>query len=500
MTDFETVGDNRAELDNDLIQAKLAHLKKLRMLGIDPYPAAVEINHNLREARELWSKRSSEEVDEIIVGGRIIATRNHGGMTFVDIVDGFDKLQLMIQKSKLGDRYDLWALFDLGDFVQVKGKLFLTKQDELTLNINDFKILCKTVRPLPDKWSGLEDTEIRYRERYADLIANPEVREKFILRSKAIQELRQILLEESFIEVETPILQSVAGGTSAKPFVTHYNAYNADVYLRIAPELYLKRLVIGGFDRVFEFAKNFRNEGVDYAHNPEFSELEFYVAYWDYYKLMEFTEKILRRVINKVVGKTEITFRGQTIDFEKPFVKISFRDSVLEATGIDISTMSEENLRREMKKIGLSPAPFADFGKLCDEIYKAKVRDKMIQPTFLIDHPIALSPLAKRKDNFSVRRFQLVVAGEIELCNAWSELNDPDEQQERFNQQVINRQKGDEEAHPDDSDYIKALEYGLPPTAGFGLGIDRLIMLMTDSPVLREVILFPYMRPKKESR
>jgi len=494
------------EDENDLIKARFAHLEELRAAGVDTFTSTSERTHTSADVKTLWDDHSGEwsetpgepikDAQVIIVAGRITALRGHGGATFADIEDGFGKLQLLAQESQLKKEYKLWSLFDLGDFIQASGRLFLTKRGELTLHADDFKFLTKSLRPLPDKWSGLEDTEKRFRERYADLIANKETREIFVTRTKIVATIRKVLEAAGFMEVETPILQTLAGGATAKPFTTHYNAYDSDVYLRVAPELYHKRLIVGGFERVYEFAKCFRNEGVDHSHNPEFTNLEFYAAYFDYNKLMDFVEDMMRLLVKEVHGKTTFVYGNHELDFGPKFPRISFRDLVMQYTNVDIYKENEESLRKILKEMRVDFPPSADFGKLCDYLYKAKVRDQIVQPTFMIDHPIELSPLAKKRDDKTVQRFQLLAAGEFELCNAFTELNDPVDQKERFEAQMKLKEKGDDEAQPYDADYIRALEYGMPPTAGFGMGIDRLTALLTNSNTLREVILFPYMREK----
>lgn len=492
--------------ENDLIKARAEHLKSLIDLGVDPFASQSEKTHSIKQALDLWQKNQKawgkdvgspvEDADKLTLAGRVTALRGHGGATFVDIEDGVDKIQLLASQSALGKQYNLWELFDLGDFVEVSGRLFITKRGEVTLHLDHFKLLTKSLRPLPDKWSGLEDTEKRYRERYADLIANPEVRQIFRTRSAIVANLRAQLESNNFMEVETPILQSLAGGATAKPFITHYNAYDADVYLRIAPELYHKRLVVGGFERVYEFAKCFRNEGVDHSHNPEFTNLEFYVAYFDYQKLMAFSEEMIRKLVKEVMQSDTTQYKDHKINWARPFERITFRDAVKHHTSIDIWAETEDSLRAKLKSLKIDTPRSADFGRMCDLLLKHMVRPNIIQPTFIIDHPTVLSPLAKSKNDKEVQRFQLLVAGEFELCNAFSELNDPNVQRERFENQQKLREKGDEEAQSYDDDFVRALEYGMPPTAGFGMGIDRLCALLTNSNTLREVILFPFMKPK----
>ncbi len=492
--------------ENDLIKARYDHLAGLKQAGVDPYPATAQRTHTTAEALTLWEQHKKQwgktpgspvqTATDLTVVGRITALRSHGGATFADVEDDKGKLQLLAQESVLKTQYNLWSLFDLGDFVEVSGPLFITKRGEVTLHVDSSTFLAKSLRPLPDKWAGLEDKEKRFRERYADLIANPEVRQKFYTRTRLVKSLRDTLENAQFMEVETPILQTIAGGATAKPFITHYNAYDADVFLRVAPELYHKRLIVGGFERVYEFARVFRNEGVDHSHSPEFTDLEFYAAYWNYEQMMDFSETMIRNAVKESTGELTVAYKEMKIDFKPKFKRIAFADAIKAATGIKLAEETEDSLREKIHQLKIDVPAEADFGKLADYLYKAKVRPTIIQPTFLIDHPIELSPLAKKKTDREVQRFQLVVASEFELCNAFSELNDPVDQRERFLKQQELRKRGDEEAQPFDEDYIRALEYGMPPTAGFGMGIDRFAALVTNSHTLREVILFPYMRPK----
>lgn len=448
--------------EKELIKAREEKRKKLEGLGVENYPAKSDRNYTIDKVLEA-QKEFIAGGEVLRLAGRLMALRGHGAIIFADLTDESGKIQLFFKKDNLGDDFKLVELLDIGDFVQVAGKLFITKAGETTLEVLEFKLLTKSMRPLPEKWHGLSDIETRYRQRYVDLIVNPEVKKLFYQRSKIIKNLRDFLTESGFLEVDTPTLQPIAGGAVAKPFVTHYNAYDRDVYLRIAPELYLKRLIVGGFEKVFEFARCFRNEGVDATHNPEFTNLEFYWAYTDYNKLMDFTEELMKNLVKKVFGKTEIEIAGKKVDFAKNFPRITF------------DKMTD--------------------GKNTDEAFKAAVR-KTIEPTFVIDHPIEISPLAKKKDEKTVERFQLILGG-LEVVNAFSELNDPVDQKKRFEEQVERKEDG--EKHPFDEDFIKALEYGMPPTAGWGMGVDRMVMLLTGSKTLREILLFPFMKPDKES-
>jgi len=429
----------------EIKKARLKKLENIRKAGINPYPSKANRTHTCQEAIDGFEKLA-EEKNELVLVGRLRTVRGHGGSTFSDIEDGFGRLQVYFKRDELGEKkYKFFQdNFDVGDFIEVKGTLFLTKKKEKTLLVQDYRILSKGLVPLPEKWHGLKDVEERFRKRYLDLIMNKDVRDKFLARSRIIKTIRDFLEKNGFIEVETPILQMIPGGALARPFKTHLNALNLDLYLRIAPELYLKRLLIGGFEKVYEIGRCFRNEGLDVTHNPDFTMLEFYWAYADYEDLMKLTEEMF-----------------EMFDFKRPFKRIEF----------------------------------LELGKNDEEV-KEKIKE-INNPTFIINHPTEISPLAKQIDNDSkkVARFQLV-AGGLELVNAFSELNDPLEQDKRFKEQEKVREKGDEEAQRYDKDFIEALEYGMPPAAGWGMGLDRLIALLTDSHSLREAILFPLMKPK----
>lgn len=444
----------------DLIASRLKKLAEFRKQKIDPYPAKTKVTVNLQNIKDEFEELVVSG-NKIFAAGRINAFREHGGATFIDIIDQSGKLQLLFKKDDLKDDYQNIKLLDLGDFVEVRGKLFKTKTEEITLSVEKWAILTKALRPLPEKFYGLADVETRYRERSVDLIINPEVKKNFYLRSQIIASLRHQLSKEGFLEVDTPVLQPIPGGATAKPFITHYNAYDRDVYLRIAPELYLKRLIVGGFERVFEFARCFRNEGVDATHNPEFTNLEFYAAYMDYLGMMELTEELVQSTVKQIYGATVIKIKDKSYNFSKKFDRIAFH----KVTG----------------------------GKNTDEAFKEGIK-KISQPTFVVDYPIGISPLAKKKDEKTVERFQLIIDGK-EFANAFSELNDPIDQRQRFEGQMKLREKGNEEAQVLDEDFIRALEYGMPPTAGCGIGIDRLVMFLTGSHAIREVLFFPYMRP-----
>jgi lysyl-tRNA synthetase class 2 len=440
-----------------LRKIRLTKLERLRKEGVDPYPARTGPVISATEARKREGKAAA-------VAGRLMAVRFQGKIAFADVRDGSGKIQIFLSEENLRDTYRQFVdLFDIGDFVRAEGEVFKTRAGELSIRAKKVTMLAKSLRPLPEKWHGLKDVEERYRQRYLDLIANPEVKDVFLARTKTIDAIRNFLNHHGFLEVETPVLQPIPGGASAKPFITHYNAYDTDVYLRIAPELYLKRLLVGDMERVYEFAKSFRNEGVDSTHNPEFTNLEFYWAFTDYETLMDFTEDLIIAVVKEVLGEPIIVRDGKRIALKKPFRRVTFHE--------------------------------ATKGKNTDEALKAYVKGET-GPAFVVDHPIDISPLAKRKDSQHVERFQLIIGG-LEIVNAFSELNDPVEQRQRFEEQEKARAKGDEEAQRLDEDFLTALEYGLPPAGGWGMGVDRFILLVTGKHALRETILFPFMRSKR---
>ena len=450
--------------------------------------------------KEQFDKDPNRE--KVKVAGRLIALRDQGKAAFGHIQDADGKLQIYFRKDTLGEeKYsEAMDIIDVGDIIGVEGELFRTMTGELTVEVLDFKLLAKSLRALPEKWHGLKDVEQRYRHRYLDLIANARVREIFKIRSKAIKSLREYLESKGFMEVETPILQPVASGALAKPFVTYHNALDMNLFLRIAPELYLKMLVVGGYNRVYEIGRNFRNEGIDTTHNPEFTMVEFYAAYLDYNDLMDMTEELLRKILLDTVGTLEITWEGQKLDFSKPFRRLPFFDALKEKTGKDKDFfLNEEKARSLAKEVGIPKADTLTHLKILDKLFEHFIEEDLVQPTFVIDFPKILSPLAKthRNDPDLVERFELIV-NKQEIANAYTELNDPEDQRKRFIQQIVEKEMGDEEAMDIDENFLMALEYGLPPTGGEGIGIDRLVMMLTDSPSIREVILFPTLRPEKE--
>jgi len=487
-----------------ITQQRLEKLEGIRARGIDPYPHRYHRSHTAEQAVALLEQKeaglSGEEA--VRVAGRITARRKMGKSAFVDIRDGSGKIQLLFQDIDRFEKKDL-ELFndlDIGDIIGVEGNLLRTKTGEPTVRVGDFDLLAKSLQPLPEKWHGLSDVDKRYRQRYLDLIASTEVREVFRVRSQIITALRQFLDQRGFIEVETPVLQPSAGGALARPFVTHHHSLDQDFYLRIAPELHLKRLIIGGFDRVYELGRIFRNEGISTKHNPEFTMLESYEAYADYNDVMKMVEEMVSDVARQVMGTTEIKYGDDTIDLSPPWPRVSLRDAVKEHSGIDfVKHPSADGLREKMRSMNIEADPEKNWAKLVDELLSTAVRPEIVQPTFLVDYPVSMSPLAKSKpgEERVVERFQVFTGRGLELGNAYTELNDPIEQRQRFEEQMKERQRDDTEKWTIDEDFLTALEYGMPPTGGLGVGIDRLVMLFTDRQSIREVILFPQLREKQ---
>ncbi|GAB4413156.1 MAG: lysine--tRNA ligase [Anaerolineales bacterium] len=484
----------------DQEQYRREKLARLREKGVDPYPPRVSRTHTAEEAKRAFEAAPEGAEVRVTVAGRLMTIREMGKSTFAHIEDGSGRIQIYLRVDRLGEEAydDFRKLYDIGDFVSVPGTLFRTRTGEITVLADSITLAAKTLRPLPDKWHGLKDTELRHRQRYLDLLANPEVREIFRVRARAVAALRRFLDERGFLEVETPILQPIYGGAAARPFITHHNQLDQDLYLRISFELYLKRLIVGGYERVYEIGRDFRNEGISFKHNPEFTQLEFYQAYADYNDVMRTAEEMVAFVAREAIGTTKITYQGQEIDLTPPWRRIRLRDAILEATGVDYEAYPDaEGLFNAIVARGLEVEAKSSRGKLIDSLLGSYVEPTLIQPTFLIDYPIDVSPLAKKKpgSETTVERFEGFVAG-MEICNAFSELNDPLDQRERFLAQGRDFAAGDEEAHQMDEDFITALSYGMPPTGGFGMGIDRLTMLLTDQPNIREVILFPHMRSR----
>ena len=503
-----------------ILQARRDKLGILRARGVEPFGYSFDRSHDCHQARDLFeAAEGGERLAEdghgptVRVAGRTVAWRGHGKSAFAHIEDGRDRIQLYFKKNVLGDEsFDLaLEVLDLGDWIGVSGPTFRTRTGEVTVRVDSWELLSKSLRPLPFGkvevdaetgervvHSGFSDQEARYRRRSADLAVNPEVREVFRTRSRIVTELRRFLDAEGFLEVETPALQPLYGGASARPFVTRHNALDREMYLRIADELYLKRLIVGGFEAVYEIAKDFRNEGIDRFHNPEFTMLEFYRAYWDYHDLIAFTERMLADLVETVVGGDTLQVQGTEVSFVAPFARIRFMEALGEALGTDPAGLSDDELRARAKSLGIADVDDAGRGRLLDKLFGELVEDRLIQPTFVMDPPIELSPLAKphRTDEGVVERFELYVCG-AELANAFSELNDPLDQRERFEEQAALRAGGDDEAQQVDEDYLRALEYGLPPTGGLGMGVDRLVMLLTDRSTIRDVILFPVLRAEE---
>ena len=482
--------------------ARDVKLEKLAQKGIDLSPHKVDVTHSVTEIVLSYTSKKKEDLEkqalEVVVPGRILSIRKMGRATFFHISDSQNKLQVYLREDKAGrETYESFSLFDIGDIIAVKGVLFKTRTEELTVLAQSTVFLAKCRHPLPEKWHGLQDVELRYRKRYLDLIVNPEVGDIFRLRSKLISDIRRYFDERGYVEVETPMMQAVPGGAIARPFKTYHNALGIDLYLRIAPELYLKRLTVGGMDKVYEINRSFRNEGISSEHNPEFTMLEFYEAYTDYYDMMNITEELIHRLCKTLKGIEEITYGEHTISFKRPWKRMKFMEAVSYYSGLAPSRFEDKEGIIEYASTFVSEDAPLTYAKALDVIFDKSVKQNLIQPTFITNPPKEISPLAKasRDNPEEAERFELVVAG-MELANAFSELADPDEQRRRFEQQSEERKKGDDESHRIDLDYIQALEYGLPPAGGEGIGIDRLVMLFADKKSIREVILFPLLRPK----
>ena len=493
--------------EDEQIRQRRRNLQAVGELGVPTYPHTFERTHTVSALVEAYDGRPAEALEtdrvETVTAGRILAIRSFGKATFLVLSDGLGRIQAYFRQDSVPERdFQVVKLLDFGDHVGVSGHLFRTRTGELTIWARSLTFLAKCHLPLPEKWHGLQDVELRYRQRYLDLIVNPEVRRVFEVRSRVVAATRRFLDAHGFLEVETPVMQPVAGGAAARPFVTHHNTLDMDLFLRIAPELYLKRLVVGGMERVYELSRNFRNEGVSTQHNPEFTMLEFYWAYVDYQRLMAFTEDLLVTVARDAVGSEEVTFNGHQISFRAPFRRLSLREAVAEEASRRLGELvSAEDLRDAARagavaaRLGLALPAGTGAGKAVTAVFEHLWEDQLVQPTFVYDFPTEVSPLSKQKpgDPETVERFELYIGG-FEVANAFSELNDPLEQRRRFEQQIEEKRRGDAEAHAMDEDYIRALEYGLPPTGGEGIGIDRLVMVLTDSPSIRDVILFPHLR------
>jgi len=491
-------------MEKVLIEHRRQKAKKLLEKGIKLYPNDFKPTHEIGQIISFYGQMSSEELEKLsqrfFLAGRIMVIRRFGKASFIHFQDATGKLQAYFKQDILGkERYEIFKLLDVGDIIGMEGQLFRTKTGELTLLVESFELLTKTLRPLPEKYHGLRDIETRYRQRYLDLMVNPEVKERFLRRTKIIEFIREFFRKRGFLEVETPMMQIVPGGALARPFKTYHHALGITLYLRIAPELYLKRLLVGGFEKIFELNRNFRNEGIDIDHNPEFTMLEFYQAYATYKDLMKFTEEMLSSLVETIFCAKKVAYQEHIIDFTPPWQIIDFKEGLKK-----IGNISEEILHNEekaisyAKEIGAKLRPTDGIGKALAKLFEKFVEPKLIQPTFVVGYPVEVSPLARRNDENPeiVDRFELFIAGK-EIANGFSELNDPDEQYERFLTQAAQREAGDKEAHPIDEDYIVALQHGMPPAAGEGIGIDRLVMILTDAPCVRDVILFPHLRPER---
>lgn len=469
---------------------RLKKLEKLKELGVNPYPYKFARTHTFRQLRDYFEEFSKTE-QKVRTCGRIVTVRGHGKTLFATLTDETDKMQVYLRKDRLGEVFDLFQYFDVGDFAGVEGTVFKTKTGEITVLVDDYQLLSKSLRPLPEKWHGLRDIEIRYRKRYLDLIANTEIRDIFRKRTRLIASMRHFLDARGFIEVETPVLQSIYGGAAANPFKTHYKALEQDMFLRIADELYLKRLVVGGYEKVYEVCRDFRNEGIDRMHNPEFTMLELYQAYADYNDIMDLVEQMLEHLVNEMGGVNKLAFADREVEFKQPFERVKYVDSLNEKLGIDVLAADESEIDKCCEQQGIDHEKLA-LGAKIDKLFSELVQKDLMAPTFVVDYPKVISPLAKthRDDDRLVERFEFVMFG-VEIANAFSELNDPLEQRKRFESQIAHREEGIREI---DEDFIQALEHGMPPTGGIGIGIDRLCMVLLNQPSIRDVILFPQLR------
>lgn len=489
---------------NEQRQQRIKKLDLLREAGVAPYGTRFDAKDRAGDLIRLHGQKTKETLEQeripCTIAGRIVALRRFGKAAFAVLQDGSERLQTYLKKDLLSSQaYTVTEQLDLGDWIGVTGILFRTKTNEFTVEVHELTFLSKALRPLPEKWHGLTDVETRYRQRYVDLIANPDVHGIFAIRSRVITGIRAFLIERGFLEVETPMMHPIPGGAAAKPFVTHHNALGVDLYLRIAPELYLKRLIVGGFPRVFEINRNFRNEGISTIHNPEFTMLEFYVSYADYQDLIRLTEELISSLAQQLLGTTVIEYQSQTINLAPPWRRWSYHQAILEVNGLAPAVLTDrEQALAAAKQLNVPVDPKWPLFNIVNEIFEETVEPRLEQPTFITDYPIEISPLARRKDADPALtdRFELYIAGR-EIANAFSELNDPLDQRERFEGQAAQREAGNEEAHVVDEDFLRALEYGMPPTAGEGIGIDRLIMLFTNQASIRDVVLFPQLRPEK---
>lgn len=486
------------ELDlNEILKVRREKLKELQESGADPFQVVkYDVTHHTSDILENFEEYEGKDVS---LAGRIMSKRSMGKSSFSDLLDRDGRIQLYVRINDIGEKeYEAFKKLDIGDLIGVKGTVFKTRTGEISVRVSQYILLSKSLRPLPEKWHGLKDTDIRYRQRYLDLIVNPEVKKTFILRSRIISAIRKFMDNRGFLEVETPILNTIPGGAAARPFVTYHNTLDMNMYLRIAPELYLKRLIVGGLERVYEIGRMFRNEGMSVKHNPEFTMMELYQAYTDYHGMMELAEQLISQVAQEVLGTMKVTYQGTEIDLTPPWTRLTMTEAVLKYAGVDFSKItSDEEARKVAQEKGLKLEGNPVKGEILNLFFEEFAEDNLIQPTFIMDYPVEISPLTKRKADQPelTERFELFITGR-EFGNAYSELNDPIDQKERFLDQVRKREAGDEEANMMDEDFVIALEHGLPPTGGMGIGIDRLVMLLTDSPSIRDVLLFPTMKPK----
>ena len=482
--------------ENHLIKIRKEKLEELKKQGKNPFE--ITKYNRTHTSEDIKNNFTELEGKDVSIAGRIVAKRIMGKASFCHIQDMHGKIQSYVSINDLGEEnYSDFKTYDIGDIIGITGFVFKTRTEEISVHAKKVVLLTKSLRPLPEKFHGLKDTELRYRQRYVDLIMNPEVKETFLLRTKIIKEIRKILDSKGYLEVETPILNTIAGGATARPFITHHNTLDMDMYLRIANELYLKRLIVGGFDKVYEMGRMFRNEGISIKHNPEFTNIELYSAYEDYHDMMDITEEIISTVAQNVLGTTKITYQGTPIDLTPGWKRITMIDSIREVTGVDFNTINtDEEAREVLEKLGIEFESTITRGEAINLVFEEKVEETLIQPTFIYDYPIEVCPLTKKKpsDPRLTERFEIFIGGR-EYGNAYSELNDPIDQYERFLDQVRQKNAGNEEANDMDEDFVQALEYGMPPTGGLGIGVDRLIMLLTDSASIRDVLLFPTMKP-----
>ena len=502
MSENENVQPSAAEV-NELLQIRRDKLNALRELGVDPFGKRYERTNYAGDLNQTYGETPKEELEstpiEVSIAGRIMQKRGMGKASFAHVQDLTGRIQIYVREDEIGDKlYEAFDLLDLGDIVGVRGTLFKTKTGELSVRAKQLEVLTKSLYPLPDKFHGLTDVEMRYRQRYVDLITNPDVQQTFITRSRIIQSMRRYFDSLGFLEVETPTLHAIAGGAAARPFITHHNALDMQMYMRIAIELHLKRLIVGGLEKVYEIGRVYRNEGVSTRHNPEFTMLELYEAYADYQDIMQLTENVIAHIAKEVHGTTTIMYQGVEVNWAPPFRRAHMVDLIKEAVGVDFwAQMTDDEARALAEQHHVPVEPSHSFGHIVNSFYEKFVEETLIQPTFVYGHPVAISPLAKKneEDPRFTDRFELFIVGR-EHANAFTELNDPIDQKQRFEAQLVEREQGNDEAHEMDHDFIRALEYGMPPTGGLGIGVDRLVMLLTDAPSIRDVLLFPHMRAR----